>query len=60
MSDYNKFNEKELVDKSAIARIINNTDLNKKVATLATKVEQKAQQDKITKLQAFDSGYFCG
>ena len=60
MSDYNKFNEKELVDKSAIVRIINNTDLNKKVATLATKVEQKAQQDKITKLQAFDSGYFCG
>ena len=31
-----------------------------KVATLATKAELKAEQDKIIKLQAFDSSYFCG
>ena len=34
--------------------------MNKKVATLATKAELKAEQDKITKLEAFDSGYFRG
>ena len=27
--------------------------------TLATKAEFKAEQDRITKLQAFDSSYFC-
>ena len=30
----------------------------KKVATLATKAELKAKQDKIVKLQALDSSYF--
>ena len=34
--------------------------MNKKVATLATKAELKAEQDKIVKLQAFDSSYFHG
>ena len=34
--------------------------MNKKVATLATKAELKAEQDKIIKLEAFDSSYFCG
>ena len=29
------------------------------MGTLATKAEIKAEQDKITKLQAFDSNYFC-
>ena len=61
-ADYNKFiNEKldlkikkDLVDKSDIAGVINNFDLNKKVAILATKAELKAEKDKIVELQAFD------
>ena len=41
-----------MVDKSAIAGFINNTDLDKKkIATLATQAELKAEQDKITKLK---------
>ena len=32
----------------------------KKVATLATKADLNAEQDKVTKLQAFDSSYFRG
>ena len=56
-TDYNKFTsqtlyakikQKELVDKSAIARFTNNDD--KKVATLATKAELKAKQEKMTKV----------
>ena len=67
-SDYNKFTrdildaklkEQELVDKSAIAGFTSNADLKIKVATLATKVELKAEQDKIVKLQALDLSYFC-
>ena len=66
-TDYNKFTsqildakikQKRWVDKSAIAGFINNADLDKKVTTLATKGEIKAEQDKIIKLQAFDSSYF--
>ena len=34
--------------------------MDKRVATLAKKAELKAEQDKITKLQAFDSSYFRG
>ena len=34
--------------------------MDKRVATLAKKAELKAEQDKITKLQAFDSSYFQG
>ena len=49
-----------MFDKSAIAWFINNADLDKKVATLATKAELKAEQDKIIKLQTFDSSYFWG
>ena len=67
-SNYNKFTrnildakikEKELVDESAITGFINNSDWNKEVATLATKAELKAEEDKIVKLQAFYSNYFC-
>ena len=56
-SDYNKFRqnildvkvkEKELMDKSALPGYINNADLNKKVSTLAMKVDLKSEQDKIT------------
>ena len=34
--------------------------LNKKVATLATKAELKAEQDKMKELKAFDPSYFRG
>ena len=47
-----------LVDKSDISELINNADLDKKlatlIATLATKSGLKAEQHKIIKLQAFD------
>ena len=49
-----------MANKSALAGFINNADLEKKVAKLATKAELKAEKDKITKLQAFDSSYFRG
>ena len=63
MADYKKFashaldrtKQKELVDKSAIASSIKNADLNKKVLKVGTKAELKAEQDKMTQLQAFDS-----
>ena len=50
--------ENGLVDKSTTAGFINNTDLNEKIATLATKVELKSKQDKIKKLQKLGSNYF--
>ena len=37
-----------------------NPDLNKKIATLATKAESKAEQDKIVKLESFNLNYFRG
>ena len=55
-ADYNKFtkdivdnsiNCNNSVDKAAIVGFINNTDLDTKVATLATKAELKAEQDKM-------------
>ena len=49
-----------MVDKSAVAGFINHAELDKKLATLATKAELKAEQDKISKLQAFDLSYFLG
>ena len=42
------------IDKSAIAGFISNADLDKKIAILASKAELKAEQGKVTKLQAFD------
>ena len=57
----NNIKSKNLVDKFDIAEFINNTDLDQKlatlIATLETKAELKAEQDKIIKLQAFDSSY---
>ena len=53
-----KIKQKELVDKSAVAGFINNTDLNKKVAALAQKPELKAVKDKIVKLEIHDLNYF--
>ena len=55
-----KIKQKELVNKFDIAALRNKTDVNRKVATLSTKAHLKAKQDKTTKLQAFDSSYFCG
>ena len=61
--DYNRFiNEKldleitkKLVDKSGIPGFANKLDLNRKKATLATKAQLKAEQEKMKKLEAFDS-----
>ena len=41
--------EKEFVDKPAITGLIDNTNLNKKVATLATKAELRTEEDKNNK-----------
>ena len=50
--------EKGLVDKSNISDLVKNSDLNTKLVTLATKAELKTKQEKILKLQAFDSSCF--
>ena len=47
-----------LVNECNIFRLIDKSDLDKKIATLATKSELKEEQDNIVKLQAFDSSYF--
>ena len=58
-SDYNKFTteildaklkQKKLVIKSGITSLVKNSDLNTKLAALATKAELKAEQDKIVRL----------
>ena len=41
--------------KTNIADQVKSSELNKKVAILATKAELKAEEDKITKIQAFGS-----
>ena len=43
-----------------ISGFINNSNLNENIKTLATKSKLKAEQDKIVKLQEFDSSYFIG
>ena len=67
--DYNKFTseildikikQEKLVNKSDIPNLVKNSDLNIKLATLATKAELKAEQHKIVQLQAFDWSYFHG
>ena len=50
-----KIKTKGLVDKCKISNLIKKSDLNTKLATLITKAELKAEQDKIVKLQTFDS-----
>ena len=68
-SHYNKFtNEilnaklknKKLVNKSDISEFINNSDLDKKIETFATKVELKAEQNEIVTLQTYDFSLFIG
>ena len=48
-----------MVNESNIFGFIYNSDLEKKIAILATKAGLKAEQDKIVKLQAFKSSCFC-
>ena len=55
-----QINDADKENPDTIAGFINNTELDRKVATLATKAESKAKQDKILKLQAFHSSYFRG
>ena len=55
-----KIKQKRLVNKFDIYRFIDNSDLDKKIETLITKGELKAEQDKIAKLQAFYASYFRG
>ena len=45
-----KRQKKELVDTFNIPRLIDNSDLDKKITTIATKAEVKAEQDKIERL----------
>ena len=40
-----------MVDKSDISNLVNNSDLNTKLATSATKAELEGEQDTIVKLQ---------
>ena len=39
---------------------MHNSDLDKKLATLATKTQLKAELDKIVKPQSFEAHYFYG
>ena len=66
-ADYNKFTsnildtkikKKKLVNESNVSNLVNDSDLNTKPATLATKAELKAKQDKIVKLQTHELSYF--
>lgn len=46
--------------KSDISRFMDISYLNKKKATLATKAELRAEQNKKEKLQTYDSSVFIG
>ena len=60
-ADYYKFTKDIVVERiKNIIHLVKDFDLNKKVVTLATKAELKAEQDKIINLEALDSSYFCG
>ena len=50
--------KQEFVNKSDISNLVKNSDLHRKIETLATEAELKAQQDKIVKLQTHDLSYF--
>ena len=63
--DYNKFTnnildakiKENLVNETNTSGFINNSDLDKKIATIDEKAELKVEPDKIVKLQSFDSSY---
>ena len=59
-SDYNRFknyiiNAKINQNKFDIFKFVNNSNLDNEVAALPTKVELKASQDEIERLQPYDS-----
>ena len=47
-------------NKSYVSKFINNADLNEKIKILARKAELQSQQDKIKKLQTYESSQFIG
>ena len=53
-----RIKQKELGSKSNIFYLVNYSDLNTKLTTLATKAELKAAQNKTLKLAAFYLSYF--
>ena len=53
-----KIKQKELLNKTNFSDLIKDSDLNTKLATLATKVELKTEQDKILKFIVINSSYF--
>ena len=55
-----KIKEQELINKSYISNFIKNSEVNTKLETLAMKVELKAEEDKIVKLQTHDLSYLLG
>ena len=62
---YAKVTEKKLVNESDFSEFINNSYLNEKIKTLATKVQQKveqlkAEQNKIVKLEMYELSYLVG
>ena len=57
MKQHNKI-KKKIVKKSDLSEFIENSNLDRKIVTLAIKVELKAKHNKIVKLQAFDSSHF--
>ena len=48
-----------MVDKCSFSGFINNSVLDKKIATIATKGKLKAEEGNMIKLQALNSNYFC-
>ena len=68
-SDYNKFTSNTLDAKITQKKLVNESDLDKKIKTLgikeeiktlATKVELTAEQDKIVKLETYVLSLFIG
>ena len=51
--------QKELINKSNISNLVNNSDLSTKLAALAKKAKLKIEQG-LVKLQVLYSGYFDG
>ena len=69
ISNYNEFtgeilntkiNDIELVCKSDISAVRDDSNLDKEIATLAIKTELKGEKDKLTTSQVFDLSYFRG
>ena len=64
-AESNKFTSNTLDSKIPLENLVNESDLNEMIKTLATNEEiktseSKAEQDEIAKLQIFDSSLFIG